>query len=289
MSKSLLVAAGLAAALTTFAATKEAHATNYSLWIHGRSSTPSGFSYWTHSGYAGNGIAAGVNPVAVNYDGTQHISATNGVIVNALNTYCTGANSCYVACHSAGCAQLGYAFAYSNPGTWHVIWVAEGGSAEGGSELANVGSWLTGWNIDSDLHTGTMRAMYNHDLVGDHIQGWMYPYLGGDWSTLTNVFFPCNSSFLGVCYSWAANDSVVAFHSSGRFRSTGGWQSDSDYNTTTHTTGGSWYDWSDALWVDANNGVAGHCVIGAFLGACQEGTTAGVMGVVRGTMAAYAD
>jgi len=289
MRNAIVVAAAFAATLSTLAVTKDAHATNYSLWIHGRDSagTPSGFSYWSHSGWANGGVQAGVNAVAVNYDGTQHIANTNSVIVNALNTYCTGANSCYIACHSAGCPQLAYAYAY-HKGAWNVIWVLAGGDAEGGSELANAGSWLTGLAIDSDLHTSTMRGMMNHDIVGDDIEGWMYSYMGGDWSSLTNLFFPCNSSFLGIWYSWAANDSVIAFHSSGRYRNSGGYQSDGDTNYQGTGGNGTWWDWTDALWVDANNGVAGHCINGGFLGSCQEGTSGGVMGVVSGTMAGYA-
>ena len=280
----LLAAATVVASTLCFAQT--ASATTYSLWIHGRSSTPSAWSYWSHSGWANNSVGdVGVNPIAVNYDGTAHISSTNPGVVAALDTYCKGGNSCYVACHSAGCAQIGYAVAYNQPMRWNIIWVLTAGSAEGGSELANAGSWLTGWDIDSDLHVSTMRGMYNHDLVGDQIEGYMYNYLGGDWSSLTNVFFPCNSSFLGVCYSWAANDSVVAFHSSGRFRSSGGYQSDSN---TTETTGGSYWDWSRVLFADANNGSYGHCINGGFLGSCQEGGSGGIVGVESGTMNAYA-
>jgi hypothetical protein len=121
-------------------------------------------------------------------------------------------------------------------------------------------------------------------MLGNQIAGYVYNYSGGDWSSLTNVFFPCNSSFLGVCYSWAANDSVVAFHSSGHFRSSGGYQS----NGNTTGNGSSWWNWSYALWTDANNGVSGHCINGGFLGSCQEGTSGGVMGVVSGTMNGYA-
>ncbi len=308
MRNALCIIAGLAAlTLST-----EASATNYTLWIHGRNSggTPSGVSYWSHAGWAANpawactcadqaggnqcgcaqatasGLVAGVNAVAVDYDGSAHISATNGVIVTALNAFCTGGNSCYVTCHSAGCAQLGYAFAYSfNPSNpWNVIWVVTGGSAAGGSELANAGSWLTGYDIDSDLHTGTVRAMYNHDLLGDHTMGWVYTVLGGDWSSATNTIFPCHSSTWGVCYSWAANDSVEAFHSTGHFRQVSGTQSDT--NTGGSISGGSWWDHTLALFVDGNNGSYGHCIVGSY--PCQEGGSGGIMGVVSPLMAQYA-
>jgi hypothetical protein len=277
-----------AAALSSCAVfvTASASAANYTLWVHGRNGgVPAAFSYWVdHTGYNvtncstvdGNNVcttnAGYATPVAVDYDGSQHISVTNPIVTSAIETYCSGSNSCYIECHSAGCAQVGYTFANTGApaGGWHVNWVRTAGSAAGGSELANDGSWLTGYNIDSDLHTGTMRAMYNHDKLGDSIGGHVYNYLGGDWSSLTNVLFPCHSSFWGVCYSWANNDSVEAYHSSGHFRSVSGTQSDS----CNGGTGGSCWDYSTATLVDT--GSFGHCLIGGFLGSCQEGSQGGI-------------
>src|SRR5687767_14011818 len=88
----------------------EASATNYSLWIHGKNggSTQAGnygdFSYWGPSS-----TAAGVNKRAVNWDGRQRIGGQNYRIRDALDCYCTGANWCYIASHSAGNLQIGYA------------------------------------------------------------------------------------------------------------------------------------------------------------------------------------
>src|SRR5260221_13545707 len=100
-----------------------AYATNYTLWIHGRhGGTPSGDSYWANG--SGADVKSGVNSIAVNYDGTQHISTTNPTIVWYLDTYCTGSNACYIACHSAGCAQIGYAIDWHQPRRWNIMWVA---------------------------------------------------------------------------------------------------------------------------------------------------------------------
>jgi hypothetical protein len=299
------LAAALALGSCTLLAAASASAANYTLWVHGRDSSgiPAGFSYWVdHTGYnvtncasynvatsssigetdvctSGAGYAT---PVAVDYDGTQHISTTNPTVTQAMNTYCSGSNTCYIECHSAGCAQVGYTVANTTApsGGWHITWVRTAGSAAGGSELANSGSWLTGYAIDSDLHTGTMRGMYNHDLLGDRISGHVYNYLGGDWSSITNTFFPCHSSFWGVCYSWAANDSVEAFHSSGHFRSTSGSQSDP---CTASGTGGNCWDYSvsnnsvrQTGFTDGNNGKYGHCLVSGFLGSCQEGVQGGI-------------
>src|SRR4051812_37984280 len=111
MSRLVLKVAALLSATTTLLASSVASATNYSLWIHGRNpeqSTTVGnyadFSYWGPSS-----TAAGVNKKAVNWAGAGHIANTNAAVRNALDCYCTGTNFCYVAAHSAGNAQIGYA------------------------------------------------------------------------------------------------------------------------------------------------------------------------------------
>ena len=53
--------------------------------------------------------AAGVNKKAVNWNGTQRISVENYRVRDALDCFCTGANWCYIASHSAGNLQIGYA------------------------------------------------------------------------------------------------------------------------------------------------------------------------------------
>ncbi len=53
--------------------------------------------------------AAGVNKKSINRDGYNNIATTNGIIRDALDCYCTGPNWCYVAAHSAGNLQIGYA------------------------------------------------------------------------------------------------------------------------------------------------------------------------------------
>ncbi len=265
------ILATVAAALVFAAAVPEAGATTFTLYIHGRTGgTPSGWDYWSH----GTG-AYGINAVPVNYDGGAHIWDSNPTVVAYLNAYCTNGNSCDIVCHSAGCSQIGYA--YSTYGAaWSVQWVATGGSAVGGTEIAgSFSSFMTGNNIDYDLSTGTMRGLYNHDKVGDYIWTYVYNHVGNDWAATTNWLFT------------GGNDTAVPVHSAGHYRSV---------TSTTNAaapSGATYWDWSKTQWVDPNNvcvgnifgwcsgghsGSTGHCNSGSTF--CYEGTYGGVMGKV---------
>ena len=89
-------------ALCLFAVAGLASATNYTLWINGRTGGGTigdynSFSYWGPSS-----TAAGVNKKAVNWDGYNSIASQSGHIRDALDCFCTGNNWCYIATHSAG-------------------------------------------------------------------------------------------------------------------------------------------------------------------------------------------
>jgi len=212
------IALGLAAA-----ALVAAQATSYSLWINGRTGggqvgNHADFTYW------GPAItAAGVNKKSVNWDGYNRISSTNGGIRDALDCYCTGPNWCYVAAHSAGNLQIGYALALygtssrsiktptansagqcSNSGAgtqtgWNIKWVDIAGGAAGGSELADAGDWALSEPLVSDLKTSTARAMYNHSATTGK---WFYMYAGAS-GTLYSFVLP------------GQDDEAIAYHSSG--------------------------------------------------------------------------
>ncbi len=250
MSRLVLKVAALLSATTTLLASSVASATNYSLWIHGRNPSQSAqignyadFSYWGPSSTAG-----GINKKAVNWAGAAHIADSNGAVRNALDCYCTGTNFCYIAAHSAGNAQIGYALALygtsartkknatpnasgvcgnaSTGGTqtgWNIKWVDVGGGAAGGSELANLGYWAVGDDITSDLRTSTMRGLYNHN------------------TTASKTFFMFAGS-KGTAYSGVLpgqDDEVVSYHSTGGLSATGGfcnpgdWFCDDQLNTGT--------------------------------------------------------
>lgn len=199
------------------------YATNYSLWINGRTGggqigNYADFTYWGPSS-----TAAGVNKKAVNWDGYNHISDQNYLVRNALDCFCTGPNWCYVAVHSAGDLMIGYTLAMygssqhykktpspsasgtcsNSDGTtqtgWNIKWVDAGGGAAGGSELADYGAWTTSEPLVQDLKTTTARAMYDHN----NTQGVMFYMFAGASGTLYSALLP------------GQDDEAVAYHSSG--------------------------------------------------------------------------
>jgi hypothetical protein len=272
----------------------EASATNYSLWIHGRNggSTQSGnyadFSYWGSSS-----TAAGVNKKAVNWLGTQRISVENYRIRDALDCYCTGANWCYIAAHSAGNLQIGYALSMYGGSTryvknavpnssgvcgntggtqvgWNIKWVDIASGAGGGSELANMGDWATSEPLTSDLTTSTARSMYNHNTTRSK---WFYMFAGA----------------AGTMYSGTLpgqDDEAVAYHSTGGVSSTGGfcnpgdWFCDGTLNTGTSATSNGVAKWSyHTVALRDDSEAYDHYTDGAW---------SGIVGPVRSDMVTYA-
>ncbi|MCC6552724.1 MAG: hypothetical protein IT372_06835 [Polyangiaceae bacterium] len=236
MRRTLVLAASLTAA--ALLSPGEASATNYSLWIHGRNASQStqpgnyaDFSYWGSAS-----TAAGVNKKAVNWDGVSHISDSNYRIRDALDCFCTGSNWCYIAAHSAGDAQIGYALSLyggttrnvknATPGSngvcgntgatqtgWNIKWIDIASGAGGGSELANIGAWAVGDPLTDDLKTGTMRALYNHNVTRSK---WFYMFAGAK-GTLYSGTLP------------GQDDEAVAYHSTGGMSATGGFCNPGDW------------------------------------------------------------
>jgi hypothetical protein len=207
-----------------------ASATNYTLWINGRTGGGivgdyTSFTYWGPSS-----TAAGVNKKAVNWDGYNSISSQNSKIRDALDCFCTGANWCYVATHSAGDLMMGYTLANyggssrmkknavansagqcgNSDGTaqtgWNIKWVRAASGAGGGSELSDAGSWTTSEPLVKDLKTTTARAMYNHNETRNI---WFYMYAGAK-GTLYSGVLP------------GQDDEAIAYHSSGGVSGTSG-------------------------------------------------------------------
>jgi len=206
------------------------YATNYSLWVNGRNnaSAVSGnhadFIYWGPAG-----TAAGVNKKSVNWDGFNRISTQNYRVRDALDCYCTGTNWCYVAAHSAGNLQVGYALSLFGGSTrnvknatpssagvcgdsggtqtgWNIKWVNIAAGAGGGSELSDAGSWAVSEPLVSDLKTSTARALYDHNQTRSK---WFYMYTGSK-GTLYSGILP------------GQDDEAVAYHSAGGVSGTSG-------------------------------------------------------------------
>jgi hypothetical protein len=216
--------AALAAAAASLLVAPEASATNYTLWIHGKNGggTQAG-NYADFSNWGPSSTPAGVNKKAVNWDGRQTISSQNYRIRDALDCFCTGTNWCYIAVHSAGDLQIGYALALyggtarykknATPNTsgvcgntdgttqtgWNIRWVNVASGAGGGSELADNGEWATSDAIVGDLVTTTARALYDHNATRSV---WFYMFAGAK-GTLYSGILP------------GQDDEAVAYHSTG--------------------------------------------------------------------------
>ena len=229
MNKKLLATIGVAALVLATAGA--AVATNYSLWINGRNNTNAqagnyaDFTYWGPAA-----TAAGVNKVSVNWDGFNRVSDQNFRIRDALDCYCTGSNWCYVAAHSAGNLQMGYALSLyggtartkktgvvsggqcgtaAGGGTqtgWNIKWVNVAAGAGGGSELADLGSWAVSDPLTGDLKTATARALYDHNQTRAK---WFYMFTGSKGAVQSGLM-P------------GQDDQAVAYHSSGGTAGSGG-------------------------------------------------------------------
>jgi hypothetical protein len=204
-------------------------ATNYSLWINGRNGGGQVGNHLDFAAWGPSSVEAGVNKRAVNWDGYNRISVTNGRVRDALDCYCTGPNWCYVAAYSAGDNQIGYALSLyggterqvrngvpngsgvcgATGGTqtgWNIRWVMVAAGAAGGTELANLGSWAVSDPLTADLKTTTARAMYDHNQTRAK---WFYMYAGARGGASSSVL-P------------GQDDGVVAYHSTGGVSGSGG-------------------------------------------------------------------
>jgi hypothetical protein len=215
--------AGTFAAILSMVVSLFAHATNYSLWINGRTGggqlgNYADFTYWGPAS-----TAAGVNKKAVNWDGYNSVSNQSYLVRDALDCFCTGPNWCYVAAHSAGDLMIGYTLAMyggssrmkknaapgaggtcgNSDGTsqvgWNIKWVDVAGGAAGGTELADAGSWLLSEPLVSNLKTSTARALYDHNNTRG---AWFYMFAGAK-GTLYSALLP------------GQDDEVIAYHSAG--------------------------------------------------------------------------
>ena len=266
------------------------YATNYSLWIHGRNGRGAIGNYQDFTYWGPDSVNAGVNKRAVNWDGRNRISATNSVIRDALDCHCTGSNWCYIAAHSAGDNQIGYALSLyggstrevKNPdasctGTgatqtgWNIKWVDVASGAGGGSELADNGDWLLSEPLVNDLVTTNARALYNHNVTASK---WFYMFAGAK-GTLYSGILP------------GQDDEVVSYHSTGGVSgsSGGSYCNPSDWFCNDLTLGTNACEGGRAKWsfhtVDFRDD-------GETVNHYANGNWGGIVGKVRADVAAYA-
>jgi hypothetical protein len=203
-------------------------------------------------------VAAGVNKKAVNWDGRQKIGGQNYRIRDALDCFCTGTNWCYIAVHSAGDLQIGYALSLyggsarykknaipnssgvcgNTDGTtqvgWNIKWVDVASGAGGGSELADNGEWATSDAIVGDLVTTTARGMYDHNQTRSV---WFYMFAGAK-GTLYSGILP------------GQDDEAVSYHSTGGVAGSAGgaYCNPSDWFCNDLTTGSGACEGNHAKW-----------------------------------------
>lgn len=269
-------------------------ATNYSVWINGRTGGGQIGNHDDFTYFGPAGVNAGVNKKAANWDGYNRIADQNIHIRNALDCYCTGANWCYIAAHSAGNLQIGYALDFfggsSRPVTtavrnaqgqcsptgatqtgWNIKWVDIAGGAGGGSELANAGEWALSEPLVSDLKTSTARALYNHN------------------NTRGQIFY-LFAAARGTAYSFllpGQDDEVVAYHSAGGVSGSSGasYCNPADWFCNDLTLGTAATQGGRAKW--ANHSVKFRDD-GESLNHYNQGNWAGIVGKVRADMEANA-
>ena len=216
MKKTIL---GIAAAiLFSFGLNAQTH----TVFIHGKSGknhngigTTDVNNYW-----AGMGNSVSGSKIFIGYDGTTDprtygSSRAQTNISSGLTTYCKGANSCKIVCHSAGCYAIEYFL--SNLGAtaasrgFKLTKVTALAAASGGSELAStlngVSFGFLGNAMDKALIVSTARGAFNHNNTGGvpiyHVPG----YKG---------MFGASAILPGE------DDYAVAYHSSCAYSRTGG-------------------------------------------------------------------
>ncbi len=209
----------LSLSLITFTAS----ATNYTLWINGRTGGGAVGNYNDFSYWGPNTADAGINKKSINWDGYNTIASQNSKVRDALDCFCTGSNWCYIATHSAGDLMFGYTMANyggsarlkknatansagqcgntdgSTQTGWNIKWVRTASGAAGGSELSDYGSWAVSEPLVKDLKTTTARAMYDHNNTRNI---WFYMYAGAK-GTVYSGILP------------GQDDEAVAYHSTG--------------------------------------------------------------------------
>ena len=203
----------LTLALGVFLASSMAlSATNYVIFVHGRSSSNHcGTSTTDVSNYWGTSknVSTSLTKYFIGYDGASDPrtwgscrAQTN--VYSVMESRCKGANRCRIVCHSAGCYAMEY-FISNSATIYNIDAIMASSSAAGGSELANMAIWASNSMVDA-LKTSNARGSYNHNnMKGAGI--WGLAGYKGDW--YASGFLP------------GEDDGAVAYHSTCGVNTTG--------------------------------------------------------------------
>ncbi len=148
------------------------------IFVHGKSGkNHNGVGTTDVNGYWGDTVnSVSGTKYFVGYDGTTDPrtygpSRAQTNLTTAMNTYCKGADTCKVICHSAGCYATEYWL--SNLGAtassrgYKISGVTALAAASGGSELASALNAITfgfaGNAMDKALIVSTARSSFNHN------------------------------------------------------------------------------------------------------------------------------
>jgi pimeloyl-ACP methyl ester carboxylesterase len=217
MRKLLVALASAAAALVAFATPSAASAADYVVHVHGRTQTT-----WTNTWYS----MSGWTNVKCDYEAKYNTLAQSNVTVRScLSSYCTGSNRCILVGYSNGNHQIQYTQTHYPGSLTNLLYVEAGGSAVGGSELADAAQpiqnfldWFGGSfevfygnGVDATLTVSGARNAYNHDV---HNGKTTYHTVGN------------TDAFDGLWWLTAGilpgdDDGVVAFHSAFGCRNSG--------------------------------------------------------------------
>jgi len=200
-------------AMLAVAAVAVSGAANADVYVHGKGANSyargltTDFGYW--ESYAGTNVSG--TKKAWNWDGESEVISDSSV-VSAYNAALPAAS--VVRCHSAGC--LITARAIQLYGSAKFARVVAGASAEGGSELANIGSLggLTG-GLNNSLRPSAARS-FSHNSGAP-------TYHGGGSSSEAVPLWGVLASPLTAATLPGEDDGAVAYHSTLGKASTGTW------------------------------------------------------------------
>lgn len=233
--------AATAAAAAFVCAPAIASAADYVVHVHGRTQ-----STWTNTMYS----ISNYTSVKCDYEAKYNTLAQSNVTVRScLSQYCSGSNRCIIVAYSNGNHQVQYTQTYYPSAVANLLYVEAGGSAAGGSELADIAApiqnfldWFSSsfelyysTGVDATLGVSSARNAYNHNVNN----GKTTYHTAGNTNMTNGLWYLTASSLPGD------DDGVVAYHSAYGCASSGS-QSSSCSKWTGHvadtycTSDGSW-------------------------------------------------